>query len=310
MINLNLIKKHNLFPPFFLYDSKIIKNQFFKLKRSLPKNSNIFYSVKSNPNIYILKILKELGAEVIVINDSPDGNNINKECGALHPEVTKAAVLNHKADVGITLDGDADRIIMVDEKGNVLDGDYIIAIAALDLLKKKKLNKETVVVTHYTNLAFDELIKKHDGNVVRVQNGDRYVIEEMNKFGYNVGGEFSGHIIFSDYNSTGDGMIAGLQILKIIKESKKKLSELVSVLNKYPQVTVNVEVKQKKPIKNMSKVQKEIKNVEKTFGDKGRHLVRYSGTEMKARVMIEGPDENLIKKLANNIANEIKKEVG
>ncbi len=255
-------------------------------------------------------ILKELGAEVMVINNSPDGNNINKDSGALHPEITKAVVLKQKADVGITLDGDADRIIMVDDNGNVLDGDHIIAIAALDLLKKNKLSKDTVVVTHYTNLAFDEVIKKHNGKVIRVQNGDRYVIEEMNNSGFNLGGEFSGHIIFSDYNSTGDGMIAGLQILKIMKQTKKKLSELASVLEKYPQVTVNVQVKEKKSIENMTKVQEEIKNAKTVLGDKGRHLVRYSGTEMKARVMIEGPDKDFITKLANKIADEIKNEVG
>jgi len=255
-------------------------------------------------------IVSELGAEVIILSNQPNGVNINKDCGALHPENTRKAVLRHKADIGISLDGDADRIIMVDEKGTILDGDYVLAIGAIDLLEKKKLNKKTVVVTHYTNLAFDPLIKKHNGKIVRTDNGDRYVIEEMLKSDYNLGGEFSGHIIFGDYNSTGDGMIAGLQMLRIMKETKKSLSKLASVLKKYPQVTINVKVKQKKPLQDMKEVQKEIKNVEKILGNKGRHLVRYSGTEMKARVMIEGPDENMIKKLANNIANEIKKEVG
>ena len=255
-------------------------------------------------------ILKELGAEVIVLNNTPNGNNINKECGALHPEITAAAVINHRADVGITLDGDADRIIMVDEKGTILDGDFIIAIAGLNMLKKGLLKKNTIVATQYSNLAFDELIQKNKGKVVRVLNGDRYIIEEMNKYGYNVGGEYTGHIIFSDHNPTGDGMVAGLQILKIMKETNKKLSVLSSVLKKYPQVVVNVRVKTKKPFSKMYELKKEIKNVEQILGNKGRHLIRYSGTELKARVMIEGPDETMIKKLGNKIANEIKKEVG
>jgi phosphoglucosamine mutase len=254
-------------------------------------------------------ILKELGADVIVINNNPDGNNINLECGSLYPEVAKAAVLGYQADAGITLDGDADRILMIDEKGNILDGDFILAIAALDMLKKNKLNKNTIVVTHYTNLAFDELIKENNGKVVRAKNGDRYVIEEMLKNNYILGGEYTGHIIFSEYNPTGDGTISGLQILKILKESGKKLSELASVLKKYPQVIVNIKVNEKKPLEKIKNVQKIIKESEKILGDEGRFLIRYSGTEMKCRVMAEGKDEELIKRLANNIANVIKKEV-
>lgn len=255
-------------------------------------------------------ILTELGADVVVLNNQPNGVNINNECGALHPEVVKAAVLGHNADVGLSLDGDADRIIMVDNKGTIIDGDYILAIAAINLLEKKKLNKNTVVVTHYTNLAFDPLIKKHGGKIVRTDNGDRYVIEEMLKHHYNLGGEFSGHIIFSDYNSTGDGMIAALQILRIMKEKKKSLSQLASVLKKYPQVTINVNVKEKKPLDKMVNVQKEIKTAEKILGNKGRCLVRYSGTEMKARVMVEGSDKTIINNLADKIAKQIKREVG
>jgi phosphoglucosamine mutase len=255
-------------------------------------------------------ILKELGAELIVLANEPDGNNINKECGALNPILVKAAVLNNKADAGITLDGDADRVIMVDEKGNIIDGDFIMAIAGIDFIEKKKLAKNTIVVTQYTNLAFDALIKKYNGKVVKVLNGDRYVIDEMKKHGYILGGEFSGHIVFSDYNSTGDGMIAALQILRIMKEKKSKLSKLASVLKKYPQVTVNVKVKEKKQIEKMPAVKKEILATEKVLGKKGRYLIRYSGTENIARVMIEGCDGNLIKKLANKIADAIKKEVG
>jgi phosphoglucosamine mutase len=254
-------------------------------------------------------IFKELEANLIVLANHPDGNNINKDCGALHPEVARAGVLGHSADLGITLDGDADRVIMVDNKGNIIDGDFILAISALHLLKNKKLSKNTVVVTEYTNLAFDALINKEKGKCVRTKNGDRYVIEEMDKHDYNLGGEFSGHIIFSDFNTTGDGIIAALQILNIMKQENKSLSELASVLKKYPQITVNVKVKEKIPLVKLKSVQSEIKEAEIILGKEGRHLVRYSGTEMIARVMIEGKDEDLITKLANNIANKIK-EVG
>jgi len=254
-------------------------------------------------------ILRELGADLIIINNDPDGININNECGALHPEVLQAAVLGHQADLGITLDGDADRIYMVDETGTILDGDAITAIIALDFLKKGKLRKNTVVMTEYTNLAFKKLIENNGGHFVKVLNGDRYVIEEMLKNDYNLGGEYSGHIIVSDYNSTGDGLIAGLQVLKILKEQNKKLSVLSS-LNKYPQVIVNVDVKEKKQIEELKKVQEAIKEAEKTLGENGRHLIRYSGTEMKCRIMIEGKDENIIKKLAKNISKAVFDEVG
>lgn len=255
-------------------------------------------------------ILRELGAELIVLNNNPNGVNINKDGGALHPEVLKAAVLGHRADVGITLDGDADRIIMVDELGNILDGDHILAIAALYLKEIGKLNNNHVVVTQYTNIAFDKLMQKNSIKISRVKNGDRYVIEEMLKHDYNLGGEFSGHIIFSDFNTTGDGMVAGLQILTIMMNKKKKLSELGLVLKKYPQVIVNVKVSDKKPIENMEKLQKAITLAKEELGQDGRYLIRYSGTEKKARVMVEGPDEDIIKKIANSLAKEIKKEVG
>ncbi|AJF61346.1 TPA: phosphoglucosamine mutase [Candidatus Woesearchaeota archaeon] len=254
-------------------------------------------------------VFSELGADVTTIFSTPDGNNINKGCGALHPEVVKEAVLKRGADAGITLDGDADRVIMVDETGKIIDGDYMLAIAGLYMMEKKKLKKDTVVATEYSNLAFDELIGKKGGNVVRSKNGDRYVIEEMIKGGYNLGGEFSGHLIFSDYNTTGDGIIAGAQILRIMKEKNKKLSELAAVLHKYPQVLMSTPVKEKKPFEEMPSVMNEIKKAEKALGDKGRHLIRYSGTEMKARVMIEGQNEELITMLCRDIISKIKNEV-
>ena len=220
------------------------------------------------------------------------------------------AIVKKEYDCGISLDGDADRIIMADEKGDLVDGDHILAIAGLDMLKKNRLNKKTLVITDYSNLAVDALMESHGGKTVRTQNGDRYVIEEMLKHGYNLGGEFSGHIIFSDAIPTGDGMIAGLQILSIMQETKSRLSKLGSVLKKYPQVIVNVDVREKRPLEEMRLVQEKILAAEKIFGKDGRHLIRYSGTEMKARVMIEGRDAQLIRRLADEIAESIRKEVG
>jgi len=255
-------------------------------------------------------IFSELGAEVIVLSNAPNGTNINKGCGALLPEKARAAVLENKADIGIVLDGDADRIVIIDEKGKILDGDFVLALGATYLLEKNKLNKKTVVTTNYSNMAFDKLIEEKGGKVVRVKNGDRYVIEKMREGNYNLGGEYTGHIIFSDYNTTGDGLIAGLQILRIMKEKKKTLSELTSILKKYPNYLVNVKVNKKIPLEEMPAVIEEIKKSEKILGNEGRHLIRYSGTESLMRIMFEGEDYNLIKKLADNIASKVKKRVG
>jgi phosphoglucosamine mutase len=254
-------------------------------------------------------IFRELGADTVVLNNHPDGLNINKECGALHPEIVMAAVLGNNADVGISLDGDADRIIAVDEKGNILDGDYLLAISAIFMKKNNRLNKNTVVVTQYTNLGFDKLMKRHGINVTRVKNGDRYVIEEMRKNNYNLGGEQSGHLIFSDYNSTGDGTISGLQILNIMKKTNKKLSKLSEKLEKFPQILINVDVKKKVPFSKLPKLKNMIKNIESKLSD-GRVFVRYSGTQKLARIMVEGPNKENIEKYAKKIANQIKKEVG
>ncbi|MBN2421772.1 phosphoglucosamine mutase [Candidatus Woesearchaeota archaeon] len=254
-------------------------------------------------------IFSELGAEVIVLNNFPDGLNINKESGALHPDVVQAAVLGHEADIGISLDGDADRVIIIDEKGNILNGDHLLAISALYFKKHNLLRKNTVVVTHYTNLAFDKLMKLHEINVVRVKNGDRYVIEEMKKNNYNLGGEQSGHLIFSDFNTTGDGTISALQILNIIQNSRKKLFNLSSVLEKYPQILINIDVKKKTPIKKLPAVLDLIREIESELDNNGRVLVRYSGTQNLARIMVEGKNKIQIKNFANKLAGLLKKEV-
>jgi len=255
-------------------------------------------------------IFRELGAEVIVMNNTPDGLNINENCGSLHPEVIRDAVLKSKADIGIALDGDADRVIMVDEQGSDVDGDHIIAMCALDMKKRGKLNKDTVVVTVMTNIGFDIAMKKAGISVIKAQVGDRYVVEEMKKGGYSLGGEQSGHIIFASRTTTGDGTLSALQILALMKTSGKKLSELAKCMTSYPQVLKNIVVKEKRPIEEMKSVAKAIAEIEKQLGNEGRVLVRYSGTENKCRVMLEGKSKPEIDKFADSIILEIKKEIG
>lgn len=255
-------------------------------------------------------IFRELGAEVIVLNNSPDGLNINDKCGSLHPEVISSAVLGHKADLGIALDGDADRVIMVDEKGEQIDGDHIIAMCAVDMKRRGKLNHNTVVVTVMTNIGFDIAMNENDIAVVKTKVGDRYVVEEMRNNGFTLGGEQSGHIIFFNRSTTGDGCLSALQVLALMKTSGKKVSELARVMHSYPQVLINVMVRQKRPIENMLSVRQAIADAERKLGKDGRVLVRYSGTENKCRVMIEGKDEAEIKALAEGIADKIRKEIG
>ncbi|GAX61405.1 phosphoglucosamine mutase [Candidatus Scalindua japonica] len=254
-------------------------------------------------------ILSELGAEVVVLNDKPDGLNINLDCGAIHPEKMMALVKKEKADIGIALDGDADRVIVCDEKGRIVDGDHIIAICAIDLKENGSLKKNHVVVTVMANKGFDIAMEKKKIKVVKTNVGDRHVVDEMRRKGYVLGGEQSGHIIFSNYTTTGDGIISALQLLKIIKEKRTKLSKLAECMKSLPQVIVNVAVKEKKNI-NKLKIYKNIKRAESHLSKKGRVLVRYSGTQNLCRIMIEGENKREIQKIANDIAKEMKKEIG
>ncbi|MEW5896428.1 MAG: phosphoglucosamine mutase [Nanoarchaeota archaeon] len=255
-------------------------------------------------------ILSELGAEVILRNCLPDGKNINEKCGALYPELLRNEVINRRADLAIALDGDADRVIMLDEKGSVVDGDKMMTIAALDFLREGRLKKDTLVVTHYSNLGLVKAVEDAGGKVVRVKTGDRYVLEEMRKRGYNLGGEQSGHIIFLDHSTTGDGTISSLQMLRIMKKTGKKLSELCSLMQPFPQVQVNVPVREKKELNELNSVTEKIKEVEDSLGQLGRVLVRYSGTENLLRVMVEGSDERTIQDYAEEIAEKVRKEIG
>lgn len=254
-------------------------------------------------------ILSELEAEVVVLNDRPDGLNINLDCGALHPEKMMEVVKEENAHVGIALDGDADRVIVCDENGKSVDGDHIIAICAINMKEKGTLKKNRVVVTIMTNKGFDIAMAKERIKVVKTKVGDRYVIDEMRKKGYVLGGEQSGHIIFSNYTTTGDGMISALQLLRIMKERGKKLSKLAECMTSLPQVLINVDVKEKKDISKL-KVNKNIKDAESKLGEKGRVLVRYSGTQNLCRIMIEGENKREIQKIADDIAKTMKKELG
>jgi phosphoglucosamine mutase len=250
-------------------------------------------------------VLKELGAEVVAINDKPDGLNINASCGSTYPEVIQKAVIKHKADIGIAHDGDGDRAIFCDEKGEIVDGDKIMAICALDMKKKRKLKGNIVVATVMSNLGFEVFLKKSGIKLIRTQVGDRYVVEEMLKRGCNLGGEQSGHIIFMDHNTTGDGAITALQVLAIMGKRGKSLSQLSSKIPIYPQVLVNVPVPSPQKIEKFPAVVNAIKKAEGELKS-GRILVRPSGTEPKIRVMVEGNNMHKITSVAEELAEVIK----
>jgi phosphoglucosamine mutase len=255
-------------------------------------------------------VLEELGANVIVIGSAPDGKNINKGFGALHPETMCKTVKKAGADLGIALDGDADRLIVSDEHGNVVDGDAVMAICGLDLLRRKKLPKKTLVATVMSNLGLDQCIAGAGGRVVRTRVGDRYVVEEMRREGYSFGGEQSGHLIFLDNATTGDGTLAALELLAVMVESGKPVSELARCMTVFPQAQLGLAVSSKPELGSLPTVMRAIKDVEKKLGNSGRVLVRYSGTEPKVRVLVEGPDQKIIDGFASQIAGELKKAIG
>ncbi|MBW2703731.1 MAG: phosphoglucosamine mutase [Deltaproteobacteria bacterium] len=248
-------------------------------------------------------VFEELGAKVFLLNVKPDGRNINRRCGSLHPEVITQAVRRHKADLGIALDGDADRVVMVGEKGDILNGDHMLAICAKNMLGQKQLRKKTVVATVMSNLGLEKSLVDMGVRLLRTQVGDRYVVEAMRKGGYNLGGEQSGHLVFLDHTTTGDGVVAALMTLSVMLREGKTLSELAKVMTAVPQVIVNRKVENKRPIQDLPAVQRAIVSVEKACKDKGRVLVRYSGTENKVRVMVEGENEKTIMAWARDIAD-------
>ncbi|HLL21271.1 MAG TPA: phosphoglucosamine mutase [Kofleriaceae bacterium] len=246
-------------------------------------------------------VFEELGAKVIAIHTKPDGKNINAHAGALHPQTMCECVRSYEANIGIAFDGDADRLILCDEHGNVIDGDAVLALCATRMLKEKRLSKNTLVTTVMSNIGLERAIKEHGGAVVRTQVGDRYVVEEMRKNGYNLGGEQSGHLVFLDHATTGDGIVAALRVLAIMVKEGIALSELAKVMTRMPQVLINTAVEKKVPLDQLPAVQRRIAEIEQALGSEGRVLVRYSGTEAKARVMLEGPDQSRIQVWAEEL---------
>ncbi len=255
-------------------------------------------------------VFQELGARIAVIAGVPDGKNINRNCGSTHPESMIEAVKKYRADVGVAFDGDGDRVIMCDAKGNIVDGDAILAMSAIQMKKDDRLKGNGIVTTVMSNIGLEIALKKENIKVVRANIGDRYVLESMLKEGYILGGEQSGHIIFIEHNTTGDGIITALQVLALMVTTGRKLSELANVINRYPQVIVNVRVTGRPPFSSMPEIKKVIHNVSDKLKDTGRVLVRYSGTELLARVMTEGPDQRLITEYALEIADVIKAHIG
>lgn len=253
-------------------------------------------------------VLEELGATIISDGIKPNGYNINDGVGALHPNHCASLVKEHHADLGITLDGDADRLILIDENGNIVDGDATMMMLAIDLKNRGLLAKNTLVTTVMSNLGLH--LKLHELGIQTVQTkvGDRYVVEEMRANGYSIGGEQSGHIILLDHSTTGDGLLASLRVLSLMKRSGQKLSELASLFQKLPQVLINQRVDRKIPICDLPLASKLIEQISQNYGSSGRVLVRYSGTEPKCRVMLEGPDMHVLENDARAIADLIAKE--
>ena len=255
------------------------------------------------------EILKKLEIDLKVINDKNDGSKINVKCGSTSPEQAAELVKKTGADLGIAHDGDADRVIFIDEKGNIIDGDTIMAVCALDMLERGELKGKTLVTTRYSNLGLKELLESRGARVELAKNGDRYVLRKMREKNYNLGGEKSGHIIFLDYNKTGDGILTAVQLMDIIKRKEKKLSELSKVMNFWPQKLNNIKVKHKENWQENETIEKEIKKAEKDIGDKGRVFVRASGTEPVIRLMLESKDEDLINKWEKRLSKIISDEL-
>jgi len=255
-------------------------------------------------------VFRELGAHVIETAVSPDGLNINVDSGALHPERMARLVREHGAHVGVALDGDADRVIMCDENGEIVDGDCILAICALHLHAKGSLAKDTVVGTKMSNMGLEVALAQKGISLMRTDVGDRYVMEAMLREGLNLGGETSGHIIFLHHTTSGDGTLAALRVLSVMLQQGRPLSEVRRVFTPFPQVTVNVRVREKRPIEELAGVVKAMGDAESALGTKGRILVRYSGTENIARVMVEGESQEKIGDLANSIAGAFVRELG
>lgn len=251
------------------------------------------------------KVFEELGAELFVVGNEPNGRNINDQCGALYPQKLRDLVKLYKADIGLAFDGDADRLIVVDDQAQLVDGDQIMAICATYMQKQGRLKKSKIVATVMSNMGLDVAMSRINVGVVRTKVGDRYVVDEMRRGGYNLGGEQSGHLIFADSNTTGDGILAALHLLEIACETETPVSELKNCMEVYPQILKNVKVQKKVPFEELPEVTKSIKAVEEKLGGNGRVLVRYSGTENLVRIMLEGEDPAVLENYASNIATSL-----
>lgn len=286
------------------------------VKRSLPKDLDL-QGIKlvvdcANGAAYKVApaVLRELGAEIEVIANTPDGMNINDKCGAVHPERLQEAVRRHRAHIGIALDGDADRAIFVCEQGKIIDGDHVMAALGLDLHAQGQLACQTVVGTVMSNFGLELAMKKAGIQLMRTPVGDRYLMERMLADGYNFGGEQSGHFIFLDHNTTGDGLISALQILSLMKRTGTALSELAKAMTAVPQILLNVRVKHKPDLNQIPDIQQAIKTAEATLNGSGRVLVRYSGTEALLRIMVEGERDSTIREVADHLAEIVRARIG
>jgi phosphoglucosamine mutase len=255
-------------------------------------------------------VLEELGAELFRMGVSPNGRNINEGCGSLYPEKVAEKVNEVRADVGIALDGDADRVVLIDEKGKILDGDQVLAICAKDMVERDTLRGGQVVATVMSNLGLEKALEELGVGLLRTQVGDRYVVDAMREGGFNLGGEQSGHVIFLDHNTSGDGLITALQVLAVMRRKGRKLSELTTDFVRYPQILVNVPVSEKKPIEDLPEFSRLVEKIEAALNDRGRVLIRYSGTEPLARIMVEGDDEKQIREYANELAEALRRALG
>lgn len=254
-------------------------------------------------------VFEELGAEVIHLGNKPNGTNINDKCGALHPESTAEEVVKYRADIGICLDGDADRVILVDEKGKIVNGDHILAICGIHLKELGKLDKNTVVCTKMSNFGLFRFFEENGIKVEQTDVGDKYVVQRMREGNYVLGGEQSGHIIFLEHSTTGDGIVAALNVLAVLLTKEKKLSELRNLFQDTPQVMKNIKVKEKLPLENLATYKKELEFVESELGTDGRVIVRYSGTEPLVRVLVEGPNAEKIEAHAELLSSTLSKEL-
>jgi phosphoglucosamine mutase len=254
-------------------------------------------------------IFEELGAEVVLLGDDPNGFNINDKSGALFPQKTCEAVVRYRADLGLTLDGDGDRVIMVDERGGIVNGDHILAICAIHQMKHNKLSGKTVVATQMSNVGLEYCLKNYGISLLRTDVGDKHVVEALRQHGYNLGGEQSGHIIHLDHSTTGDGCVAALNVLAVMRHENKKLSDLKAIMEDVPQVLINMRVRERKPLAELPGYKELIADIDQRLAGQGRTFVRFSGTEPVIRVLVEGRDKKQIVQYADEIARFLEHEL-